>query len=233
MKPGFAIGRFCRASLLALLLAAAGLAPALAAEGASPAEQQVFSAPHLAGLPATATLRYAYRKVETGKPAVEDEAVLATRQEAERGRVVHVDYLHGERQLELPEVDQAVNNPVILFFLEADVRGMRQRLGGQENYFRRRIRLALAETAKLQPIDFDYGGKKLKGTEVVVQPYAGDPLKDRFKGLDGKSYRFVLSSEVPGGVYQLRTVVNDPGGSGKPLVEETLTLSSGDKAGAR
>lgn len=225
--------RRCRATLIALLLAAAGLAPALASEAVSPAEQQVFSAPHLASLPATATLRYAYSKVETGKAAIEDEAVLNTHREAERGRVVHVDYLHGERQLDLPEVDQAVNNPVILYFLESDVRAMHQRLGGQENYFRRRIRLAFAEAAKVQTVDFDYGGKKLKGTEVVVKPYAGDPLKDRFKGLDGKSYRFVLSSDVPGGVYQLRTVVDDPAGSGKPpLVEESLTLRSGDKAGA-
>ncbi len=222
------------ASLLVLLLSAACLSSAPAAEAISPAEQQVFAAPHLASLPASTSLRYVFRKVEAGQPDVDDEAVLAIRQEAGRGRVAQVEYLHGERRLDLPEVDQAVSNPVILHFLEADVRNMRQRLGGRENYFRRRIRLALADTAKMQAVDFDYGGRKLKAIEVTVQPYLGDPLQDRFKGWAGKSYSFLLSPEVPVGVYRLRTQVVDPGGSGQTQHEETLTLtSSGDKTGGR
>lgn len=228
MRPVAALAHGGRSLLLALCLAAGGLTPALAGEGPSPAEHQVFEADHLANLPAVATLRYGYHKLDAGK-TVDDEAVLSTRREGGRGRVAHVDYLHGDRQLDLPEVEQAVNNPVILYFLEADVRGMRQRLGGQENYFRRRIRLALAESARLQPVDFDYAGKKLKGTEVAIRPYVGDPLQERFKGLAGKTYRFILSPEVPGGVYQLRTVVDDPAKAGQPLLEETLTLRDGPK----
>lgn len=216
-----------RAALLGLFLAIAVPAASMATEGISPAEKQMFELPHLANLQASATLRYGYSKSESGQAAVTDEAVLSAHREGERGRVVKVDYLHGERHLDLPDVEQAASNPVILYFLESDVRDMRKRLGGQENYFRRRIRLALAEGAQLQPVDFKFGGKTVHGTQVEVRPYADDPLKDRFKGMSGKTYRFTLSPDVPGGVYELRTVVADPAGSGQPKVEEILTLRAG------
>lgn len=211
-------------------LLAVGLA--LAAPGSragqeiSAAEQRVFVDPHLDNMPATATLRYAYSKTEAGRPPVDDEVVLNTRQDGSRGRVVQVDYLHGDRHLDLPEVAQATANPVILYFLEHDVRGMRQRLGGKENYFRRRIRLALAE-ATLQPVTIDYAGQRLAATQVVVRPFADDPLAGRLQGADRKTYQFTLSDLVPSGVYELRTVVADPAGSATPLIEESLTLRPG------
>lgn len=201
--------------------------PAVAAdgEGITPAEQRVFTDPHLAALPATATLHYDYRLNEAGQAAVEDEVVLTTEMDAQHGRVARVDYLHEDRHLTLPEVTDAVSNPLILYFLEADVRGMRARLGGQENYFRRRIRLALAESAKVDEVAVSHGGKTVQATRVVIQPYLNDELQDRFKGMAHKSYQFTLSPQVPGGVYELRTVVADATASGgAPQFEEVLTL---------
>jgi len=214
--------------VLAAALTGAAL-PAAAAAGdagaaVSPAEQRVFTDPHLDGLPATATLHYDYRKREAGQPAVEDEAVLTMRRDEQRGRVVQLDYLHGERHVALPEVDQATSNPLILYFLEADVRAMRRHLGGQENYFRRRIRLALAEAAELRSVAVNHGGQMVEATEVAIRPYINDELQERFKGMAGKAYVFTLSTQVPGGVYELRTVVDDAAGGGTPLVEERLTL---------
>jgi len=211
--------------LLPLLLAALLAAPAaFAGEAISPAEQRVFSDAHLSNLPAAATLRYGYRKNEAGQAAVDDEVVLATRQDEQRGRVAQVDFLHGERHIVLPEVEQALTNPVILHFLESDVRAMHRRLGGQENYFRRRIRLALADHAQLKNVNFSYAGKAVEGTQVVVQPYVDDPQQERFQGMAGKSYVFTLSEQVPGGLYELRTRVDDPAGGSVPLLEEILTL---------
>lgn len=206
-----------------LTLAAPGIR---AGQEISAAEQRVFVDPHLDNMPATATLRYTYRKTEAGRPPVDDEVVLSTHRDDSRGRVVQVDYLHGARHLDLPEVADARANPVILYFLEHDVRSMRQRLGGKENYFRRRIRLALAE-ATLQPVTIDYAGQRLAATQVVVRPFADDPLAGRLQGGDRKTYQFTLSDQVPSGVYELRTVVADPGGSATPLIEESLTLHSG------
>jgi len=221
--------RFLFPFLLALV-ASGGLRAAPAAspgESFSPAEQRVFGDPHLDNLPATATLRYQYRKNEAGQAAVDDEVVLTAHRDPQRGHVVQLDYLHGERHLELPAVEQASSNPLLLYFLEADVRSMRRRLGGQENYFRRRIRLALAEAAQVSSVPVTYAGKAVPGTLVVIQPYVGDKLQERFKGMAGKSYRFTLSPHVPGGVVELRTVVDNPKGGSTPLIEEVLTLREG------
>lgn len=213
--------------LLTVVLLGSGsvVAPAAAAgEEISPAERRVFVDRHLDGLPAAATLHYDYRLREAGKSPVEDEVVLATQEDAQRGRVAQVDYLHGERHLMLPEVEQASSNPLILYFLEADVRAMRRRLGGQENYFRRRIRLALVESAQLREVAITHDGKTMQATQVVIRPYANDEQRERFQGTAHKAYLFTLSPQVPGGVYELRTVVEDESGSGTPLLEETLTL---------
>ncbi|HET6719668.1 MAG TPA: hypothetical protein VFH22_08480, partial [Rhodocyclaceae bacterium] len=92
--------------------------------------------------------------------------------------------------------------------------------------FRRRIRLALAE-ATLQPVTIEYAGQRLAATQVVVRPFADDPLAGRLQGADRKTYQFTLSDQVPSGVYELRTVIADPAGSATPLVEESLTLRPG------
>lgn len=213
-----------RRFLLVLLLGALFAPAASAGEVISAAEQRLFADPHLNNLPAGATLRYSYRKNEAGQAAVDDEVTLTAHRAAARGRAVQVDYLHGERHLALPDVEEAINNPVILYFLESDVRAMHRRLGGQENYFRRRIRLALAENAQLSTVPITYAGKSDRGTRVVVQPYVNDPQQERFKGMGKKSYIFTLSDQVPGGVVELRTVVDDSAAPGKPLLEEILTL---------
>lgn len=209
---------------LVALLGGAVAAVAADGDGITAAEQRVFTDPHLAALPATATLHYDYRRHEAGQAPVRDEVVLATETDAERGRVVRVDYLHDERHLVLPEVEGALSNPLILYFLEADVRGMRARLGGQENYFRRRIRLALAESAEVREVAIEHGGKTVQATRVAIQPYLNDELQARFKGMANKSYQFTLSPHVPGGVYQLRTVVSAATAADTPQLEEVLTL---------
>jgi len=212
---------------LAALLTGGGFvaAPTAGAADVSEAERRVFEDPHLDNLPATATLRYRYRRSEAGEAAVDDDVVLTARRDDDRqGRSVQLDYLHGDRHLALPDVEHATSNPLILYFLEADVRDMHRRLGGQENYFRRRIRLALAEAAQLSNVAINHDGKVLQATRVEIHPYAGDPLQDRLRGMAGKAYLFTMSPQVPGGVYELRTRVPGPVAGDPALLEEVLTL---------
>jgi hypothetical protein len=51
-------------------------------------------------------------------------------------------------------------------------------------------------------------------------------LHARFEKLTGKSYIFVLSDDIPGTLYQMRTLVDAPGASdgNAPVLAETLTL---------
>ena len=209
--------------LIALLLALT--APGALAGEISSAEKAVFLADHLQGLDESAELRYHFQRSESAMPDVEDTVTVFLRSDTTRGRVATAEFLHGERQLALPEIEHAKANPVILYFLEHDVRGMNQRLGGATNYFRKRIRMALANDAKMDTVEFDHDGVRRTGRRVVVTPYVNDPLRDRLKGLEGKRYVITLSDEVPGGVYEVRTSV---AGSieGKALrIEEVLRLA--------
>lgn len=185
----------------------------------------MFLDDHLAGITADASLNYQFTHRETALPDIQDTVTVSVRADPARGRIVNAEFLHEERKLSLPEVDHAEANPVVLYFLEHDVRAMRKRLGGMENYFRKRIRLALANDARIEPVSFEYGGVARKGSRVEVTPYLGDPNTDRFKGMDGKRYQFTLSTEVPGGVYEIRTSVQGDAARQIPQVEEILRLA--------
>ena len=152
-------------------------------------------------------------------------------------RTVEVSFLTGERKITLPVVEDAKANPVILYFLEQDVREMHRRLGGSENYFRRRIRLALAESAEVHPVQAVVDGKQIAASEVVIRPFVDDPMKAKLGPFENKSYAFTISDQVPGGVVQLRSRVTSDAAAhgssaakeGAPLLEEILSLEKTGK----
>lgn len=205
--------------------------PAMAADSFSVAEQKVFLDHHLNNIKKDATLKYDFH--QSGKPedSFEDKVQVSIKQSAKAtgAKTVDVDYLSGIHKISLPNVGDAQSNPVILYFLEMDVRDMHRLVGGQEAYFRKRIRLALADAAEVRPVTVNYGGRAIAGSEVRIAPYLQDPLKERLGNLYKKSYVFTLSNEVPGGLYQIRTQVDDPAAKvadAPPLMQAVLTLSA-------
>lgn len=80
-----------------------------------------------------------------------------------------------------------------------------------------------------------YQGKTVDAKAVRIQPYLDDPLHARFEKYVRKTYTFVFSDAVPGGLYQVRTSLANtadgkppPGaatpGAVMPVIDETLTL---------
>ena len=67
----------------------------------------------------------------------------------------------GERQVALPALNGAQGNPVLLGFLERDISEMKRMTGGSTSYFRKRIRIALAEAASVEPVTVSYGGRQV------------------------------------------------------------------------
>jgi hypothetical protein len=203
---------------------------ALAAQPVSQAETLLFETDHLARLAAPASLVYDFRKTSNVEPAVNDKVQLDLA-DTKGKKKVSVQFLSGERKHDIPELDDARGNPVLLGFLEHDIAEMKRLTGGSINYFRKRIRMALAETAKVSREPIMYGGKKLEGQAVRIQPYLNDPMQARFEKYVGKTYTFVVSEQVPGGVYQVRTSLGNPGANtpaarkGRlPVIDESLTL---------
>ncbi len=222
-RAEFGLAAWVRCLCLFSLLGLAG--SAFADAGPSEAEKAVFMAPHLAGIKAPTTLRYAYEETAAEAPPVHDSADLTVDQDGPDAYRVSARFLSGERQLSLPVVSAATANPVVLYFLENDVRKMHADLGGSTNYFRRRIRLAFAESAKVAPVHFVLDGKAHDGTRVRIEPFRGDPEAARMKGQDLKYYDFTFSPTVPGGVFDLRAAV--PAADGQSVHETSLTLNAG------
>jgi hypothetical protein len=195
------------------------------------AENQLFLSNHLGNLPDNTVLRYAYVKAGSLEASREDSVrVTISPGSPGTGRQVHVDYLTGAQRFELPPIGAANGNPVILFFLERDVREMQRLTGGQAAYFRKRVRMALADTAEVRPITFEFAGHSVGGEQITLYPYRDDPLRKRFQRMADKAYTFILSDQVPGGVYRMQTTINAPGApaDAPPLIAETLTLTGGE-----
>lgn len=212
-----------------VLTLAVGMA---AAQPVSPAETILFETDHLARLKAPAMLVYAFRKESNFEPGFRDEVRLELAQvNGKLNATLH--FLSGKRKHDIPALEDAHGNPVLLGFLEHDIAEMKRLTGGSTSYFRKRIRMALAEGAQvtLQPIS--YQGKTVQAQVVHIQPYLNDPMHERFEKFLRKTYTFVLSEQVPGGVYQLRSSLGKPETvrtaakpADAPMIEETLTLMS-------
>jgi hypothetical protein len=221
------------ARLLALAIALTPLAaPAAAADALSQAETLLFDGPHLRNTAAQGVLEYRYSRSGSLGPALDDAVSVRLGPAQTRDtRNVHVDYLSGANVFVLPDVAAASANPVILSFLERDVREMQRLTGGQAAYFRKRVRLALAESAQVRALDIDYRGARLPAWEISLRPYDDDPMRSRFAAYADKRYVFVLAEAIPGMVYELRATMADrrPAAvadeSRPPLMDETLRFA--------
>jgi hypothetical protein len=223
---GHRIGDIRRMVCVGICMIAAQMAEA---QDISPAETLLFQTNHLQNIHEPVELTYAYKKVSNVEPGFDDEVhVDVTKINPDGSAAVSMRFLSGDRRMEIPDVGNSQGNPALLGFLERDIAEMKRLAGGSTNYFRKRIRLALADAALVRLVIFTYKGKQVEGQEVIVQPYLNDPLHERFEKYVNKNYVFVISTQVAGGVYQIRTS-SSGGGNGmmpqdKKLMEETLTL---------
>lgn len=202
------------------------LTPLAAAAGdISRAERLVFTDAHLSNIAGAATLRYDFRRSGTLDSALDDRLTLEVAPRAD-GRCCRASGSFGspELALALPPIDDAAANPAVLYFLEQDIRAMQRRTKGQANYFRKRIRMALAEQAAVRDVTVRWNGRELAAQEVHIRPYLDDPLRSRFEPLATKHYVFTLAAEVPGGVYALRSWVGESDSPAASPLAESLTF---------
>jgi hypothetical protein len=208
--------------LAATLFAAAS---AFSAEDYSPAERLLFMTNQFVKLKPPLTLTYSYTKGGSLEEGFDDKVKIALRAQASgKCCTANTEFLSGARRLSLPEVEAAEANPVILYFLERDIREMSRLTKGQSSYFRKRIRMAVYEGAKIDALNLPYKGKTVAARKIVVAPYAQDPLRVRFEKLAAKQYEFTLSDAVPGGVYAMRAYVTAPTAGAAPILEEEMIL---------
>jgi len=195
--------------------AASGASAPTADEGApSAAERLLFMHPHLATVREPRTLAYDYVAEGGATPRIAEHATLALVARKD-GRCcgTHVDYLSGANAVTLPDLDEPQGNPMLMYFLEGEVRLLERSTHGQAAHFRRRIRQALASDATVRDTTVRWGGKEVTAQEVHVAPFVNDPYRVRFEREAKTEYTFVLSDAVPGGVVRLAAVLPPAGDS--------------------
>jgi hypothetical protein len=220
---------WARAGTLSWVLGAAALCVALApgqamaqaassaaSQAVSPAETLLFETDHLARIKPPAVLVYEFRKVSNVEPGFSDKVRLdLAGSKGKTSATLH--FLSGAHKHDIPALEDAHGNPVLLGFLERDIAEMKRLTGGSTAYFRKRIRMALAEDAHISAQSISYQGKSLPAQAVRIQPYLNDPLHARFEPYVHKTYTFVVSDGVPGGIVQVRSSLEN--GSGRPAAD--------------
>lgn len=222
----------------ALMLLSVSAAAVFADDKHSDAEKLLFETDHLKKFTKPAILHYSFVKGGTLEQSFQDGVDISVDKiMPDGGKNITAQFLSGPNKINFPPTEEARSNPVLLLFLERDIREMKRLTGGQPSYFRKRIRIALADHADVRPVKFVFDGKEINGQEIKITPYVNDELKERFGKHVGKYYLFTLSNQIPGWVYQLRCVTPDiqsGGSSGEhPLIEETLTFSPSEKRADR
>jgi hypothetical protein len=202
-----------------------------AAADFSPAERALFMTDHFGGLATPATLRYTFRKSGSLEENFEDKVTLALKaQPKSKCCTATTEFLGGARRVKLPDVESAPGNPVILHFLERDIHEMQRLTKGQPNYFRKRIRMAVFQGAQISDVEVPYSGKMVAARQILISPYADDPLRARYEKWADKQYVFTLSNDVPGGLYSIRAQVGGASAAEPALLTEEVVLDPASPA---
>ena len=235
MNPLQSLRRLALASSLTIGVAALALTPpAHAANDFSPAEQALFVDNHLSHAKPPLTLHYRYRKTGTLEAPFDDTIdVKLTARPDGACCAAQARFFSGAHEVHQPTVESAEGNPVILYFLERDIGEMERLTKGKASYFSKRIRMAIYQGAQIRTVAMPFGTREVSVREIAVSPYLDDPNRSRFDKLAAKRYVFMLSSDVPGGLYGIHTRIDGDSSDAPPLMDEELLLDPAASAPAK
>ena len=197
----------------------------------SEAETRLWLTDQLQSISSVIKLTYSFEKSGSLEPGFSDRVHFSINKINDDGtKAASVRFLTGERNFPVPAVERATVNPVLKVYLQGDVYEM-NRLTDPDGaakerwrYFQRRIKLALAESATVTDVTFEFDARHWHGHEVRFQPYVNDPKRNLFARLANKSYSIIVSDELPGYLYRIETVVPGNSSEEEPLLREVLQL---------
>jgi len=190
------------------------------------AQTLIYNTNHLEGLEKGTELHYQYTKSSNVDDGFTDTVTLSVAQEHEDHRKdLNLVFLSGDREIVFDPFSRFRTNPIIMAVLERDVREMSRITGGGMLYFRNRVREEMARDPDIKTVEIEHNGEKIGTTRIQFKPFVNDPMADRFKDFQQKTYSIFLTEEVPGSVVQVNVLTPSAAG-GEPLISETLSLES-------
>lgn len=193
----------------------------------SNAENKLWLDKHLLNIKQPVRLHYEFEKTGSYEDGFVDDVYLDIVKINEDGtRDAALDFFTEERKQDVSSnnIMSITGNPVIGVYLQGDVHEMSRYTEGGWKYFHRQIKLAMADSNTSEHVTVELQGKQYESEKIVLYPYENIKKKNRLKEFADKRYEFILSDEIPGKLYQIRTVINDAENPDVPLVEEVLTL---------
>ncbi|RKZ49725.1 MAG: hypothetical protein DRQ48_01075 [Gammaproteobacteria bacterium] len=195
----------------------------------SNAENKLWLDKHLLNIEQPVRLHYEFVKTGSYEDGFIDDIYLDIIQINEDGtRNAALQFFTEERSQKVSpsNVEKITGNPVIGIYMQGDVYEMSRLTDGGWKYFHRQIKLAIADNNESEPVTIKLNGKEYQGEKITLYPFEKIQQKDRLKEFSNKSYEFIMSEEIPGKLYQIWTVINDPANPSVPLLEEKLTLTN-------
>jgi len=195
----------------------------------SNAENKLWMDKHLLNIEQPARLHYEFEKTGSYEDGFTDDVYLTIVEVNEDGtRNTVLDFFSNEQKQKVSpsNVEKITGNPVIGIYLQGDVYEMSRLTEGGWKYFHRQIKLAIADSNTSEPVTVELDGKQYESEKIVLLPYENIAKKDRLKEFSDKRYEFIISDEIPGKLYQIKTVINDTENPDVPLIVETLTLTN-------
>ena len=222
----FVIRHWTVKSALFLSLACFVSASAQAKEEFSRANQMLFDTDQLRSNSEPTILHYSFKKTAADGTGFSDTIdVRITEVNEDGSKDVQLEYFTGDRRRYAPDAPSALGNPVIILYLQRDVNEMGRLTSGSWRYFQRRIKLALEAIENVSPVRVSFEGREVDGREVRIAPYLDGPERDRFADYAGKYYVFTLAPDVPGYVFEIKSVVPGEAGNGAAVIEEVLSYT--------
>lgn len=194
----------------------------------SEAEDRLWHTNHLKNIDKPMRLYYEFVKSGTYEEGFRDAVYLDIIKINDDGtKNAMLDFFSADRkQYVNPEnVTNITGNPVLGIYMQGDVYEMNRLTEGHWRHFQKMIKIALRENTKVEPVSFNYNGKKCVGEKITFTPYLNDPHRSDFEKFSEKQYEFTFSDDIPGSLYQIKTIIPDSKDEKKePLIEEVLTL---------
>ena len=190
----------------------------------SPAQIALFETPHLKNIEHPETLEYRYQR--DGAGAFTDSIVERIEKIHPDGtKYVGFNFLTGEHNVFFPAVDNFHGNPLLMLFLEHDVREIRDATGITATHCRNRIREAFIDRARIDDTQVTVAGKSVSARRIILQPFLNDPQFANIPEIKDKTYSFVLADQVPGMLAELSAEQPANPNTGAPALSERITFT--------
>jgi hypothetical protein len=116
----------------------------------------------------------------------------------DEGDMARLEFRQDEKHRALGRFPATVGNPMIMFFYESVIRDMASTAGGSPFYIRNRVKESLIQPSDVEAGEAVVNGETIKTKTIRMEPFAGDPNRDRMRGFGDLVLTVTMSDDVPG-----------------------------------